>query len=157
MLKLTASPVWHNLPHAPAPGTLIGHRDALQDGQVLLHQVFSESDVAQQNPFPILLLRSGQDIKAYANRCAHFGVPLAAKQEHMRFVPHVSLSCNVHYARYRWSDGVCDRGDCLGESLSAIPLVVDARGAIRIAPNPPETSTAPTPPAAPISPISRPA
>jgi nitrite reductase/ring-hydroxylating ferredoxin subunit len=121
------------LPHAPAPGTLLGQRDALQDGQVLLHQVFAAADTAQQNPFRILLLRSGQTVTAYANRCAHFGVPLAAKQEHMQFVPHVSLSCNVHYARYRWSDGVCDRGDCEGDALSAIPLDIDAQGAIRIA------------------------
>jgi nitrite reductase/ring-hydroxylating ferredoxin subunit len=128
-----AAPVWHSLPHAPAPGTLLGQRDALQDGQVLLHQVFAADDTAQQNPFRILLLRSGQTVTAYANRCAHFGVPLAARQEHMQFVPHVSLSCNVHYARYRWSDGVCDRGDCEGEALSAIPLDIDAQGAIRIA------------------------
>jgi nitrite reductase/ring-hydroxylating ferredoxin subunit len=121
------------LPHAPAPGTLLGHRDTLEDGQVLMHQVFAAADTAQKNPFPILLLRSGQEVKAYANRCAHFGVPLAAKQEHMQFVPHVSLTCNVHYARFRWSDGLCDRGDCEGDSLIAIPLEVDAAGTIRIA------------------------
>jgi nitrite reductase/ring-hydroxylating ferredoxin subunit len=130
----TVPPVWHTLPHAPAPGTLLGQRDALPDGQVLLHQVFAASDAAQQNPFRILLLRSGAQVLAYVNRCAHFGVPLAAKQEHMQFVPHVSLSCNVHYARYRWSDGVCDRGDCEGDALSPIPLEVDATGAIRIVP-----------------------
>lgn len=129
----TAPPPWHTLPNAPAPGTLLGQLEALADGQVLLHQVFALADTAQQHPFRILLLRSGQNIKAYANRCAHFGVPLAAKQEHMQFVPHVSLSCNVHYARYRWSDGICDRGDCEGDSLIAIPLDVDAQGAIRIA------------------------
>ena len=127
------TPVWHTLPHAPAPGTLLGRRDALEDGGVLLHQVFAPADTAQQNPFRILLLRSGAEVKAYANRCAHFGVPLAAKQEHMQFVPHISLTCNVHYARFRWSDGLCDRGDCEGDSLVAIPLEVDADGAIRIA------------------------
>jgi len=79
------------------------------------------------------LLRSGAEVKAYANRCAHFGVPLAGKQEHMQFVPHISLVCNVHYARFRWSDGLCDRGDCEGDSLIAIPLDVDAQGTIRIA------------------------
>ena len=127
---------WHSLPHAPAPGTLLGQRDALQDGQVLLQQVFAADVKAQQNPFRILLLRSGEEVKAYANRCAHFGVPLAAKQEHMHFVPHVSLSCNVHYARYRWSDGVCDSGDCVGEALIPIPLHVDAEGVICVAPAP---------------------
>jgi nitrite reductase/ring-hydroxylating ferredoxin subunit len=130
---IAAPPAWHSLPHAPAPGTLLGQRDDLPDGQVLLHQVFAVSDTTQQHPYRILLLRSGQQVLAYANRCAHFGVPLAAKQEHMQFVPHLSLSCNVHYARYRWSDGVCDRGDCVGESLVAIPLDINGAGVIRIA------------------------
>ena len=125
--------VWHTLPHAPATGTLLGHMDEVGDGQVLMRQVFAAEDSAQQHPFKLLLLRSGQQIKAYANRCAHFGVPLAARQEQLLFQPHTSISCNVHYARYRWSDGVCDKGDCEGEALIAIPLQVDAQGRIRIA------------------------
>jgi nitrite reductase/ring-hydroxylating ferredoxin subunit len=128
-----APPAWHTLAHAPQPGTLLGQRAALQDGQVQMHQVFAASDTAQQLPFRVLLLCSGNEIKAFANRCAHFGVPLAAKQEQLQFVPHFSLTCNVHYARYRWSDGVCDRGDCEGESLVPIPLQFDADGSIRIA------------------------
>jgi nitrite reductase/ring-hydroxylating ferredoxin subunit len=130
-----APPVpWHSLPHAPAPGTLLGQRDALLDGQVRMHQVFAASDSAQQNPFRVLLLRSASEVKAYVNRCAHFGVPLAAQQELLQFEPHTSLTCNVHYARFRWSDGVCDRGDCEGDALIPIPVDVDADGAIRIAP-----------------------
>jgi nitrite reductase/ring-hydroxylating ferredoxin subunit len=114
-------------------GTRLGQREALADGQVLMQQVFDASDTAQQHPFGVLLLRSGADIKAYVNRCAHFGVPLAARQELLQFTPHTSLTCNVHYARFRWNDGVCDRGDCEGEGLIPIPLVVDTDGAIRIA------------------------
>ena len=129
----TAPLAWHALPHAPAPGTLLGHLDDVGDGQVLLRQVFATTDGAQQHPFKLLLLRSGPEVKAYANRCAHFGVPLSAKQEHLKFQPHTSISCNVHYARYRWSDGVCEWGDCEGEALIAIPLHIDAQGAIAIA------------------------
>ena len=129
----TAPLAWHTLPHAPAPGTLLGQMAEVEDGQVLMREVFATTDSAQQHPFQLLLLRSGQEVKAFANRCAHFGVPLAAKQEHLKFQPHTSISCNVHYARYRWSDGVCDLGDCEGEALIAIPLHVDAQGAITIA------------------------
>lgn len=114
---------WHTLPNAPARGTALLHRDLLQDGQVLMHR----------EPFPLLLLRSGATITAFANRCAHFGVPLAGKQEHLIFEPHVSLTCNVHYARFRWSDGVCDRGDCEGDALIPVPVQVDADGMVRIA------------------------
>ena len=81
----------------------------------------------------LLLLRSGQEVKAYVNRCAHFGVPLAARQDLLIFQAHTSLTCNVHYARYRWADGVCESGDCVGESLIPVPLQVSDSGALRIA------------------------
>jgi nitrite reductase/ring-hydroxylating ferredoxin subunit len=126
-------PKWDSLPHAPAPGTVLGKRDELQDGQVVLREVYANTDASRQNPFRILLLRSGPIVTAYVNRCVHFGVPLAERQEHLKFVPHVSLTCNVHYTRYRWSDGICDRGECVGEALTAIPLQLDAQGTIRIA------------------------
>jgi nitrite reductase/ring-hydroxylating ferredoxin subunit len=124
---------WQTLTHAPLPGTLLGHLDEVQDGQVLMRDIFASADSTQQQAFKILLWLSGTDIKAYANRCAHFGVPLAAKQDQLKFQPHTSISCNVHYARYRWSDGVCDKGDCEGEALISIPVQVDAQGHIHIA------------------------
>ena len=124
---------WQTLAHAPEPGTLLGQVEDVADGQVILCEVFAASDGAQQHPFKFLLLRSGSEIKAYANRCAHFGVPLAVRQEHLKFQPHASIRCNVHYARYRWSDGVCELGDCVGEALITIPVQVDAQGHIRIA------------------------
>lgn len=108
---------WSQLAHAPAVGTLLCRFDDLTDGGV---QMFELGGPAQ--PFRLLLLRSGATALAYVNRCAHFGVPLAAKISLLKFVPHQSLSCNVHYARYRWSDGVCDQGECVGESLLAVPL-----------------------------------
>jgi nitrite reductase/ring-hydroxylating ferredoxin subunit len=124
---------WDSLPNAPAPGTVLGKLNDLRDGQVALHDVYAKTDTLGQNRFRILLLRSGPSVTAYVNRCAHFGVPLAEREEHLKVEPHVSLTCNVHYARYRWSDGVCERGECIGEALIAIPLQVDAQGTIRIA------------------------
>jgi len=122
---------WSALPHAPAPGTPLGQRDALPDGIPQMLQL--DTGGGAEQPFRYLLLRSGEVVTAFVNRCAHFGVPLAARQEHLKFEPHVSISCNVHYARYRWADGVCDRGDCEGESLLPIPVTVDTSGHIRIA------------------------
>jgi len=127
----TDPPRWDALPHAPAPGAVLGLRDALPDGIPQLQQLDSNSGGASQ-PFRYLLLRSGDCVTAFVNRCAHFGVPLAARQELLKFEPHVSISCNVHYARYRWLDGVCDRGECKGESLLSIPVTVDAEGRVCI-------------------------
>jgi nitrite reductase/ring-hydroxylating ferredoxin subunit len=124
---------WHEVPQAPAVGTALGQLDALVDGQASMHMLDSDT-AAGEAPFRYLLLRSGATALAYVNRCAHFGVPLAARQDLLIFKPHVSVSCNVHYARYRWGDGVCESGDCAGESLLAIPLDVDAQGTIRVGP-----------------------
>lgn len=81
--------------------------------------------------FRLLVLRSGDEVFGYVNRCAHFGVPLAGKIEQLIHVPHQSFSCNVHYARYGWRDGRCVSGECDGEGLLPVPLEVSA-GMVRI-------------------------
>jgi len=129
----TSSPQhWHQLPHAPAPGTALGHIDALPDGQPTLRELDTGGGPGQ--PFRLLILRSGCSVSAYVNRCAHFGVPLAAKQAQLIYQPHVSITCNVHYARYRWADGSCESGECDGESLVPVPLHVAADGQLTIDP-----------------------
>ena len=122
---------WHEVPNAPAPGAVLGNLHTVSDGTPAMLTL--ESPGTEDKPFRYLLLRSGDTVHAYVNRCAHFGVPLAARQEQLIFKPHASITCNVHYARYRWSDGVCELGDCVGESLMPIPVVVDAQGQICIA------------------------
>ena len=59
----------------------------------------------------------------------------AAHQQQLIYTPHKHVSCNVHYARYRWRDGACEAGECEGESLIAVPISVAADGCIRIAQN----------------------
>lgn len=94
--------------------------------------VWTGNETASDKPFRYLLLRSGDTVRAYVNRCAHFGVPLAQKQEHLLVQAHTSLTCNVHYARYDWHTGRCLGGDCDGEGLLAIPVAVDTQGHITI-------------------------
>lgn len=78
----------------------------------------------ESGDFHLLVLRSGENCFAYENRCPHFGVPLAARDEQLIFTSHESVSCNTHYARFRWQDGFCESGDCAGESLAPIALAV---------------------------------
>jgi nitrite reductase/ring-hydroxylating ferredoxin subunit len=120
---------WFELPHAPAVGAQLTTLDELPDGQATLVAL----DTGADQPFRLLLTRTGLEVKAFVNRCAHFGVPLAAKQAQLIFKPNLSVSCNVHYARYRWSDGVCEFGDCAGESLIALPLDIAPNGLVCIA------------------------
>ena len=125
---------WYDVPHAPAPGTVLGQFSALADGSATMLEITSPHATGPAPAFRYLLLRSGHEVKAYVNRCAHFGVPLAARQDLLIYQPHGRITCNVHYAHYRWSDGLCTAGDCEGESLLAIPVAIDANGTIRIAP-----------------------
>lgn len=120
---------WYETPHAPVPGTVLGSLGALADGQALMQTLPAASPL--EKPFRYLLLRSGDSVRAFVNRCAHFGVPLAERQEHLHFQPHVSVTCNVHYAKYRWEDGACLSGECEGSPLLSIPVEVDAGGTIR--------------------------
>lgn len=124
------TPLWHQLPHAPQPGTALGNVDALPDGQPMLRELDTGGGPTQ--PFRLLLLRSGSDVKAFVNRCAHFGVPLAAKQSQLIYQPHTSITRNVHYARYRWADGTCESGECAGEALVALPLALSTDGQMTI-------------------------
>jgi nitrite reductase/ring-hydroxylating ferredoxin subunit len=114
----------------------LGRLTDLADGQATMHALESPDRALSDNVFRLLLLRSGSNVSAYVNRCAHFGVPLAARQDLLIFQPHTSVSCNVHYARYRWSDGLCISGDCEGERLLQIPVHVNALGFICIAETP---------------------
>ena len=110
---------WRHHPDLPARGTVLCRLEEIPDGggRVL---AFGEGP----KPLRILLLRSGARVNGWHNRCPHFGMPLAVKDEWLIVAPHESLKCNVHYARFRWADGVCDDGECLGEQLDAIAVEV---------------------------------
>ena len=126
--------LWSDLPNAPAPGLQLGRLEDLPDGSAHMLALPSSTN-PQDQPFRLLLLRSGEQVRAFVNQCAHFGVPLAQREEQLIFTPHQHLTCNVHYARYRWRDGACEAGECNGQSLMAVPISVAPDGCIRIAQN----------------------
>jgi len=103
----------------PAAGFVVCQLDELPDGG---GRMFAWP--LEQGEFRLLVLRSGEQCFGYENRCPHFGIPLAARDEQLILNAHVSVSCNTHYARFRWADGYCESGDCAGESLAAVALAV---------------------------------
>lgn len=130
---------------APAPGTVLVLRSELPPAGAVLRTFAAEDASAmaspnatlptaaakpRERPFSVLLLVHEGGLRAYVNRCAHFGVPLAARVEQLIHDPGVSVTCNVHYARFRWNDGVCDRGDCEGDRLISIALEEDSQGRV---------------------------
>lgn len=124
---MTVPQHWRELPNAPAPGSPVCPLDTLSDGDCRLLRVGTPPNACE-----LIVLRSGDTVLAYLNRCPHFGVPLAARQAQLIHTPHQSISCNVHYSRFRWADGFCEQGDCRGDYLLSVPLEV-ADGVVRIA------------------------
>lgn len=120
---------WRDLPGVPTPGTAICRLDELLDGGVTLI-VPPGVPTEGPAPFSLLVLREGDVVRAFLNRCPHFGVPLSRTQQHLKFVSGESLTCNVHYSRFRWRDGLCDRGDCVGDALTAVPVTLAENGVV---------------------------
>jgi nitrite reductase/ring-hydroxylating ferredoxin subunit len=91
--------------------------DAIADGEARL---FSRGDGKER--VSLVLVRFGDEFRAYANVCPHFGVSLDVGQGIKTFRRHVM--CVNHYAVFRFEDGACVEGPCLGATLDAIPTVV---------------------------------
>ena len=108
---------WQALPSAPAAGTPVCPLAEIADGGGRMF-TFPGTD----KEFRLLVLRSGATCLGYVNRCPHFGVPLAARDDQLLLSPQQWVKCNTHYARFRWHDGYCESGDCEGESLLPVPL-----------------------------------
>lgn len=110
---------WKALAGAPANGSVLARLADVPDGGALLVDLLQG-----EHTFSAVLLRSGDKVFAYVNRCSHFGVPLASKVQYLYAQPHQSIRCNVHAAEYRWQDGHCLSGECAGNALWAIPVQV---------------------------------
>jgi nitrite reductase/ring-hydroxylating ferredoxin subunit len=70
----------------------------------------------------VVVVRDGDAFHAYVNRCPHFSIPLDIGQGIKTFRKH--LLCVNHYAVFRFEDGACVEGPCLGASLHSVPLTV---------------------------------
>jgi len=78
----------------------------------------------ESEPANIIIVRDGDELHAYANICPHFGIPLDVGRGIKTFRKHVL--CVNHYAAFRFADGACVEGPCLGASLR--PVAIDVRG-----------------------------
>jgi nitrite reductase/ring-hydroxylating ferredoxin subunit len=73
-------------------------------------------------PKEILVVRDGDDVRAYLNRCAHQALPLNIGRR-VRTANRLLL-CDHHHAAFRFGDGVCVEGVCPGTSLTPVPIAV---------------------------------
>ena len=110
---------WERNANAPEPGTALCRLTELDDGGA---RVFTFG--AGWAALEIVVVRQGDAVRGYVNRCAHLPLPLNIGSQ-VRTADGLLL-CDHHYSAYRFSDGLCVDGACPGARLSAVPLgVVD--------------------------------
>jgi nitrite reductase/ring-hydroxylating ferredoxin subunit len=111
---------WHALAGAPAPGTELCGLHELPDGGAREFRFGPEAE-----PFRMVVLRSGERVFGYLNKCPHFGVALNVKPDQFTLFEHTYLYCCVHTAQFRFEDGYCEDGPCAGDSLTPVPVELD--------------------------------
>jgi nitrite reductase/ring-hydroxylating ferredoxin subunit len=78
-----------------------------------------------QWPLYGFVVRKGDVIAAYVNRCPHAGHPLNLRPDRF-FTPDESLIvCNSHGALFEIGSGWCVAGPCSGKALTRIPIRVN--------------------------------
>jgi nitrite reductase/ring-hydroxylating ferredoxin subunit len=77
-----------------------------------------------EGPWPLsgFLVRRGNRIRAYLNRCPHAAHPLNLKPHEFLTPDHSLIVCCSHGALFEIETGYCVDGPCAGESLVNIPI-----------------------------------
>jgi nitrite reductase/ring-hydroxylating ferredoxin subunit len=70
----------------------------------------------------LLVVRSGDQVHAYENRCPHRGITLDWVEGRFMSADGQHLQCATHGALFRPQDGLCIQGPCTGDSLCKIEI-----------------------------------
>lgn len=74
----------------------------------------------------ILLVRRGNEVFAYHNRCPHTGVNLEWQPDQFLDLTNRYIQCATHGALFRLEDGFCLRGPCAGQYLKSLRVEIEA-------------------------------
>lgn len=109
---------WQEHPDCPAEGTRLCALNDIPDqgGREVSFGIGKEN-------FKILLLRRADQVWTYLNFCPHFSLPL--NYEPQTFVTFEDLiMCAHHTAFFKFEDGKCVDGPCVGDGLIALPSFI---------------------------------
>jgi nitrite reductase/ring-hydroxylating ferredoxin subunit len=110
-----------------AAGTVLARLVDLPDGAT---RGFDLTD--EEWPLRGFLVRVGNDVHAYLNRCPHAGRPLNVLPDRFLSQDGELIQCVAHGALFEKDTGLCIAGPCVDDSLRRIPVgVVD--GEVRLA------------------------
>lgn len=89
----------------------------------------------------IIILRRGDCVFAYENRCPHMGTPLETFPDKFLDQTGDLLICSTHGARFRVRDGYCVKGPCAGLSLDPVTVRIE-NGCVVLAEDVPQDADA---------------
>jgi nitrite reductase/ring-hydroxylating ferredoxin subunit len=70
------------------------------------------------------VVRRGDTVVGYVDRCPHAGVPLARNLDEYLSPAGDLIACSWHGALFQIDDGRCVGGPCVGQHLTAWPVTV---------------------------------
>ncbi|MEJ2462807.1 MAG: Rieske 2Fe-2S domain-containing protein [Candidatus Thiodiazotropha sp.] len=73
----------------------------------------------------LVLVKRGDRLLAYRNRCPHTGVNLEWRADQFLDPSECYIQCATHGALFRIEDGHCLRGPCVGQQLQPLKLTVE--------------------------------
>lgn len=68
------------------------------------------------------VVRRGDAVHGYVDRCPHAGVPLAQRLDDYLSPSGDLIACSWHGALFRIEDGLCVGGPCVGQHLTPWPV-----------------------------------
>jgi len=90
-----------------------------------------------QGAATVILVRRGDQVHAWEDRCPHYGdTPMAWQRDAYLSADGRHIVCAAHGARFEIDTGRCVLGPCLGQGLYPVAITVDAQGGIHLTPEP---------------------
>ncbi|KGV53522.1 Rieske (2Fe-2S) protein [Burkholderia pseudomallei] len=87
-------------------------------------RVIDTAQAGESTGGSIVVVRCGEQVWGYVNRCPHFSVPLDFEPGEVLCYRDQVLMCAHHSALFRFEDGLCIDGPCAGAALDAIGIEV---------------------------------
>lgn len=73
----------------------------------------------------VFVVRKGDLVAAYLNRCPHTGAPLDWTENQFLSLDGKHIQCAMHAALFEIKDGVCVAGPCVGDRLTPIAVTIE--------------------------------
>jgi len=102
------------------PAAILCPLDAIPDGGAKGVELGDGAD-----SIGIILLRTGNAVRGFLNRCPHQGTPLETFPDRFLDKAGKLLVCSTHGARFNVQDGACVAGPCEGAALTQVRLGVE--------------------------------